>query len=426
MVKVRVYLDEKEWDRIQLPVSYRKDKDIMLYRWYDSFEHEMKRFYNPLREGEVPQPPFRDEYSLQFLQAFDVKFIKGDWFSVLDRGRRIPIVKLSPDLRYALCLMKCSREGKFMTFRWCRRKVWRILNELPFDILVGVSGSEIAGGFAGELDYDEKGLPYALVDESGEESQEENEVAAVDLIGGIDYQIVDYPLGDGTAEVTVKKEISDSDTFYTPLAGQEYRGVFWGLRVGQDGKYYTSGCDLRRAFRYVWQNDLENIVQYICHDRREEKRICLARITKYYTEEEFIRILNGESVQTAGRPEVGVLKITSHLLEAPDRPENCFLPLLIVERKLDGPYECREEVSGEEASWEDLLPRIVGMKSPGCERFVLVVDVRRALRCSQDIEKTVCGFLVSERALEVFEKGEAIRMFGERLKDVQFGCPENA
>lgn len=101
MVEVKIYLDEKEWDRIQFPVSYRKDEDIMPYRWYDSFEDEMKRFYNPFWAEKVPQPSFRDEYSLRLLQAFDVSFIEGDWFSVVDRGRRIPIVKLSPDLRYA-------------------------------------------------------------------------------------------------------------------------------------------------------------------------------------------------------------------------------------------------------------------------------------------------------------------------------------
>lgn len=167
----------------------------------------------------------------------------------------------------------------------------------------------------------------------------------------------------------------------------------------------------------MWQSDLKNIVHYICYDRREEKRLCLARITKYYTEEEFIRILNGESVQTTGRPEVGVFQITSHLMEALDRPVNCFLPLLIVDRNQNGIYEYREEVSGEEASWEALLLRIEGMKSPDCERFVLVVDVWRSLRCRRDLEQTVCGFLVGESALEVFEEGEAIRMFGERLKE---------
>lgn len=57
------------------------------------------------------------------------------------------------------------------------------------------------------------------------------------------------------------------------------------------------------------------------------------------------------------------------------------------------------------------------MKQPGCEVFILPVDVNECMECAKDSRKAVCAFCVMEEdIIETFDPEEGLREFEKTLR----------
>lgn len=97
----------------------------------------------------------------------------------------------------------------------------------------------------------------------------------------------------------------------------------------------------------------------------------------------------------------------------------CFrkLPLLILDKNYDGSYYVHGDLTVKYPEFGEILPDVVNMRSADRESLVLVVDVEELLDSRRDVEHTMCGFLVRENSVELFDAYEAIGMFGAGVRE---------
>lgn len=423
MLKVKLFNADEQaagaWKDGEKIIPY--DMDVVI--------REMLR---PGPDGE-PQPPFRDEESRRLLEVFDIEYVEDDWYSVVDydefrtHKEREPVWEIGRYVLFGLCLIQYSRRGQYLGIRSCSKEVWQVLERMPFDILVAVNPEDR------ETEYLEE----------------------------VDYQIVNYPLNGSEVEVTVKSGISfHRDDFYTPLNNRKNwkeHSTADNLYVGKDGKYYMECLWVPHDLHYFWKDDAEGIAEYI--ESRLPRKPGLTRISQYYRTADFGRLAGEkdwiynrfsneftdklEHLEFVFTEENGVnweayrkeldrmrkleaykeyqywenkFMIVNHMVNIPEKVSFRKLPFLILDRNYDGTYYIHGSLTVKYPTYTEILADVIGMRGADHESLVLVVDVEERLNSRKDIDSTVCGFLVRENAVELFDADEALERFAAGIR----------
>lgn len=67
--------------------------------------------------------------------------------------------------------------------------------------------------------------------------------------------------------------------------------------------------------------------------------------------------------------------------------------------------------------FDGICKQMVSMRDGDCERFVLPVNVDERLNSRGDFAHTVCGFLIQEDSMEVFDAQDALEVFAEWIRE---------
>ena len=224
MIKVRLYAEEEYFHASCLDCNGRHDH---VFEYKSAFENVLYNLHNYYAS------PFRDAESLRLLkEVYDITFISDDdWYTVMWDNERTCIASIREDLKFALMAVKFSRQGRYTWFFPAGEKVWSILADMPFDILIGWRINDI-------------GIYHSI-------------------ILGADYQIINYPYEGKSIEVTVKNNVALDGDLYTRVPDSQSNSTSYGLHIGkEDGKYYTGGHSIDYAFQYYWKNDIRGIIDY--------------------------------------------------------------------------------------------------------------------------------------------------------------------
>lgn len=390
MIKVRLYTEEEYAHASALDCNGRHDHVFDYKSTFDSVLYNLNN-YDAL--------PFRDAESLRLLkEIYDITFISDDdWYTIMWDNERTCIAAIREDLKFALMAVEFSRQGRYTWFFPAGEKVWRILADMPFDILIGWCISDI-------------GIYHPILE-------------------GVDYQILNYPYGDKTVEVTVKDRLLHVDNLYVVVPDSSYHTPSYNLRVGkEDGKYYIGSIDLGYALQYNWKNDLEGIIKYT---DKKERRFHLVKFSKEYTVFELAKALIGDENAIAwsqylqearffdsDKEEDSAylkelqsgddyqeylyfrdrFKVISHIMVAPRDTTFRKLPILMVDKNSDGSYRIQE-------------------RNKDGERIALVINTEELLDSVRDIDRAVYGFRVMPDSIEIFDVEDAVQLFGQMLRE---------
>ena len=209
------------------------EKEISMYS-----EREFERLVNWQYDEEHDSiMPFRDEFSKKFLKdTWDMEFVSDDdWYSIQSPEEgRFCLSGLSKEMKYALTLLHYSRNKRVLSYKHCSKRTWKVLSDMPFDILVAVDMSKLDNW--------------------------------TDVCLAVDYIIENFPFNNDYLQVQVsenlirdKQEISDAN----------------GVRLYiEDGKYYACSFEIDRHFtHYDWKKHLESIIKCAGHYVKEERPI---------------------------------------------------------------------------------------------------------------------------------------------------------
>lgn len=370
-------------------------------------------------------PPFRDPESQRLLkESYGISFVNNDdWYSVIVDGRRMAISCLYESIKFALVAIFCSRQGLYTRYWGATEKIWKVLADMPFDILLAVPISEI-GIFS-----------WIRID--------------------TDCKLINFPYNNQKIEVYIKTKLLKSDDFYESVSDNDaWSSSHWLFR-GKDEKYYMYTGDIEYALQYYWKEDIEGIIKYI--NQNNENRIYLGRIQCTFNVYELGEILNkntnllmeldylfniemleqmyqeaeiDEQELQAALLEVeksdkyekylyfrDTFKIISYLETVPPDPRSRKLPILMVDKNRDGTYFIHGTLTCKYPEFHELVYEMIIRRSPNRDCYALIVDVDELLSSVEDMKNTVCGFKVMADSLEIFEKKEGLRIFGDILKE---------
>ncbi len=415
MIKVRLYTEEEYIHAQCLDCNGRHDH---VFDYESSFDSVL---YNLNDDDALP---FRDIVSRRFLKEIEgITFINdNDWYTVMWDNERTCIAAIPKPLKFALMAIEHSREGRYT---WCYPagdKIWELLADMPFDILIGRRITEM-------------GLHGMYID-------------------GADYQVINYPYEGKTIEVTVKNDgIRYDDDFYTEVSGGKEHSTSYGLHLGRDGKYYSDMIRIGYALQYYWKNDIDGIIGYI--NKKGNNRLRLADINQGYNVFEYAKALGKDEDELVsldylhslncfrgywrenGMEEDGEeikelqsedsyqeylyfrdkFKVVSHLTWVPGGTTFRKLPVLMVDKKGDGSYWIHGGLTCKYPDFCDAMYQVIDERSQDAERFVLIIDAEELLDSVKDIDHAVYGFKVMPDSIEVFDIEDAVGLFGQMLKE---------
>lgn len=412
MIKVRLYTEEEYSHATCLDCNGRHDHVFDYKSSFDSF------LYNLHNSCALP---FRDTESLRLLkEVYNITFISDDdWYTVMWDNERTCISAIREDLKFALMVVEFSRRGRYTWFFPVGEKVWSILADMPFDILIGWYINNIG--------------------------------ICNPAISGVDYQIMNYPYGGKTIEVTVKDRIPYNDSSYVRVSEAKYYTTSYKLHVrNEDGKYYMDRWGLKYALQYYWKNDIEGIIEYI---GKKESRLHLAEFSQVYNnvfefakalgkeenailELEYLDIMRGiEDVEDkewlaevvkmhqSGEAYQEYLffrdkfKVISHIIVTPGGTIFRKLPILMVDKNSDGSYWIHGGLTLKYPEFHEAIGSVIEKRNKDGEMIALVIDTEELLDSVRDIDRAVYGFRTMPDSIEIFDVEDAVQLFGQMLKE---------
>ncbi|MCI8417527.1 MAG: hypothetical protein HFI33_08565 [Lachnospiraceae bacterium] len=422
MVRIKLFTFE-EWIRA---MDVPKENPLPV----ESFERLLQRYL----EEETETPPFRDEESLGFLKGGGLTFVSDDdWYSVYGEGalgrERDSITNIRKWMKFALTAIYYSRQERYtwmdgtcVPYEWA----WNLLSQLPFDILVAVRVENIRGIMSIFLGFSVFSP----------------------------CRIVNYPYRKQSIEVTID-EFRINDDFYTRVPEGRENNTNYGLHMGKDGRYYSNFIGIEYAFQYYWKNDVEGLIRYI--EEKYPDRIQLGEVREIYNtftlakalgiadssvialrywncknciekaledgrisdlqyEEFLVNARQGEDYKNYVYYR-DTFQFISHLTVAPKETLCRKLPVMMVDKNYDGTYRIHGSLTVKYPEFEECICDVVEERSPDRERVILVVDVEELLDSAEDVDQAVYGFRLLQDSLEIFDKYEAVQLFGRALKE---------
>ena len=382
---------------------------------YSEQEFERLTNWQYNKEGNTLKP-FRDEYSIKFLKnTYEIEFLsEDDWYSIQSpEDDRFCLSGLSRTMKYALTVLYNSQHGVCTEFKNCEECIWKVLDTMPFEILVAIDASKLDRG--------------------------------VNLSLGVDYVIENYPFRDKTIQLNVTSRFILGDDGYKKENRLYYK----------EGKYYIDAFSLDYTVcYYFWKEHIEEIIrqcEFCIKDEYpiiEKTMVCnlsgflekagiasedFMRFNNYFDDVWMFKKLLEEKEITKEEYDAMVskvqekeqendykkylwmandLSIVSHLYTLPDRTTSRKLPMLIVDKYSNGSYKIWGTLTVKYPKFDEILEDIVSTYyTEECERYVTVVDVEEIFTCAKDIKSTNCGFKVTKDCIEIFDHNDAIKMF---------------
>lgn len=362
------------------------------------------------------EPPFRDPESLKILQVCGIELLEDHWYSMMvpnpygdTEKNRLPLSEADTDLQYALTLLHYSREGIYLSYKSIEKKIWQVLSEMPFDILVAVWGEEINRCFQHFPD---------------------------------EFLIVNYPYCGTEIEVHGKWHIDEEDSFFIRLELTEEEGADTsigfhnpecGLYLGKDGLYYTDIFAMGSALEYHWPNDLKDVIHYFdTHYPARKQQKKLAQISNIYSITEFHELLSSVQPDISDcllicvdkpefLPDLPVILedfvIISHLTVMPKEPCDKYPKVIVIEKQADGTVTIDERYAGKHPDMEEMLAEALEMRKEGSELFCLFMDWERR-RDVTDFDSILFGARVRWGSLELFDADDARQIFVAEVKEI--------
>lgn len=358
-------------------------------------------------DEEAERPPFRDDESRQLLNGEGLTFVsKEDWYSVYGEGplgrERDSISNIPKWLKFALVAIHYSRQG---TYTWMDstcvpyERAWRLLSDMPFDILAAVKIPDIKA--VASIFHSFSMFPPC--------------------------KIINYPYESQLIEVTVTEteSIIKSQYLGTALPKSFVPGTGYGLSTDKEGNYYSFLMGIEYAFQYYWKNDIPGIIQYI--EKNYPEKVRLGEIHEIYNTFTLAEALgcSGEFFLAQAQREEDykdyvyfrdTFQFISHLSAV---PEVTFrkLPVMMVDKNHNGSYRIHGTLTVKYPELQECICDVVEERCPYRERYILVVDVEELLDSARDIDRAVYGFRLLSDSLEIFDRYDAVRMFGRMLKE---------
>jgi hypothetical protein len=419
MIKVRLYTKERYIQEVMITSNIRK-KDAILY--------DIDKFYALMHENN--EPPFRDEESVHFLrETYNVEFVENDWYSVIcDGKRRICLSRLNSDIKYALTLIYYSRKGKYLSFYYMDEKCWKVLSEMPFDILVA-------------WNIDEIGIHFSCIE-------------------GASYVIENYPYMNNELPVKAVRfcDWPKRTDNYTRLKETDGCGPDYNLWIGEDGKYYTGGdFEIGYTFQYYWKNDISGIIHfceeykttdYLVQVNQECNIFELGGLLNLSSGEYDVTLFSGylsgldnyksmledstitkdvfdemvkELKEQACYQEylfyLNDFKVIHHFIKKPACTTYRKLPILMVDMYDDGTYVVRGDLTVKYPEFTYIVMTMLEQRDEHRNTFCLFVDTDELLENVEDMDNTLYGLKITYNSLEIYDKEEAIKLFGAVLKE---------
>lgn len=397
------------------------------YKIFTYCEGEYERLTNWQYDKECnPIKPFRDEYSIELLkETYDVEFISDDdWYSIKSpKEERFCLSGLSTTMKYALYLIHNSKKGKCTELVNCEKRIWKVLDSMPIDILVAVDITNI------------------------------NE--DLDLELGVDYVIENYSLNDKE----IKLNVTENRGY---LIDSNYKKVGDTPIYLKDEKYYIDSISFKfHEIFYFWKEHIEDIIKWANNYTEKEYPIINKTITcsllefidkinldynvdynvdsfLYWNEyarqllcynnmlndneiskEEYdkaLKILQKENEKEYKQYlwYINDFKIISHLYVLPKERISRKLPVLIVDKYFDGSYKIWGGLTVKYPRFNEILECLIyDYYTEKCERYVIIVDVEELFTSACDIKYTNCGFKITKKCLEIFDPNDAIKLFAD-------------
>lgn len=405
---------------------YNKDefiKELIEHKICEYSERSFDRLMNWQydKEGNSIQP-FRDEDSKKFLKdTWNLEFIdEHDWYSIHSPEEgRFSLAGLSKGMKYGLTLLDYSKRGLILSFQHCSEKLWKVLNEMPFDILVAVDTSKLESWS--------------------------------DVMIGVDYIIENFPFEEKKLKVHVPSRYGRFQD-YEELKDKKGMKIYY-----KDETYYVRTGDIENVFcRYFWKKHIKEIVDkvncYIVEEYPILNKILETNLFDFWEliGEEKDELLSGNSYfwdiswantmlndGSISREEyetwieqsklkfkeeyeeykkyselIKELKIISHLYVLPKKIYQRKLPVMVVDKYANGVYKIWGTLTIKNPNFADLLYEAVfEYYTEDCERYITIVDVEELFSCAGDIEYTNCGFKISKNCIEIFDRNDAMKLF---------------
>lgn len=403
---------------------YTDDEYIHHVSNYDILDYSERTFDTLLNwqydEDGNSVKPFRDEYSIRFLKdTWNMEFVsEDDWYSIQSPEEgRFSLSGLSRAMKYALTLLHYSRKGSILSFRICSEKIWKVLDTMPFDILVAMNISKI------------KNFHYTLL--------------------GIDYVIENFPFHNRVLQVQI-------GYMYTKNNGYEEVEKHKGVALYQkDGKYFINAIYVDDYFcQFRWQKYIKEIVSHAEFCIRTEKTLMEKKLVNGYvdfmhllgieeddafrgyndyyyylsfftdllknkeiTQSEYdVLLLEEQKKNDKSFQEylwlINDLQIISYLYIVPYIEYFNSFPMLIVDKYPNGSYKIWSEGLHKVRNFEDVLQEMVFDKyTENCIRYITVVNMGVVFQSVEDIKYTACGFKITKNCIEIFDKNEALKTF---------------
>ena len=356
-------------------------------------DYDERQFCELLRE----KGDFTDEESLTLLRHLHGEAcVTGKWYRTVTADGRPCIPAISREAMYGLVVIENSRKGLYTpikedlsAFEGESRRgrtvgddcvapvVWKAFEELGMDILLTFRKKDFS--FAWEIPVE------------GE------------------FILEQYPVNGVPTDVHMTEEY---------LGEPELR----------DGQWYMHNSFYED--RYDWVKDTKMLLD-VLHDSlmgetplakgifsmEEFWAMCKQEISigesplrqmRYEQEEKAIGITREE--------ELSPWKVVNHMDYLPEAGEARRLLYLIIEEYDDGRFCLRDMISVKYPSYEEMFCEAEEMKQPGCEVFVLPVDVNECMGCAQEIHRAVCAFRVTADVIETFGPKEGLLEFEKTLR----------
>jgi len=365
MIRVRL-LTEPEYQTLC--------RDPRRYRDYSE-----NQFYDLLRE----KGDFTDMESLFLLRHLHgEEAVTGKWYrrTTADGSPCLPAI--SPEAMYGLVVLSNSRQGRytpivdaFTAFEAeCRMEeavggehsiplVWQAFARLDTDILLTFRKKDFS--FAWEIPIEEE------------------------------FLLENYPLDGVPAEVHIT-----GDYLRQP---EQRNGVWYTHNFFYDQKY-------------SWNEDAAEVLEVL----RQEFMGLPPLVKGRFPLKTFAAMCRPQEGQDCfgmwETAEESPWQILNHMDHLPAAGKSRRLLYLIIEESDDGTVRLRDDISVKYPSYWEMFCEAMEMEKPGCEVFVLPVDVNECMGRAEDIRKAVCAFRVCGHVIETFGPADGLRQFERILR----------
>ena len=350
--------------------------------------------------------PFRDEESLRFIEEVDkATLVEGEWYAMVTPFGKTCLSALSGGTKYALVLVANSAKGVYTEYFHAGENVWKILGELPMDILIAIRRKDMIFPWNCPMycdyvleNYLHEGKETVAYVHNKEYFTEPYFKEGYWHISGFDNSIcyrrqmnIRNVLAYIEKNAKPKEKLYDDLKEYSTLELQELLQPL----LGEDEPLIYSD--------YQWYvDDLKRSMD----EEDEEYKMYLEKYRSDAPEEyeEYLYYMND-------------LKFVNHMAYIPEMGWCRRQKFLIIQKNTDGSYCIYSRLSIKNPSYNEILEDVIPYAKEDAERFLLVVDVNEIIIDDSDIENAYLGFKISKDRIELYDENEALCEFGKMLKE---------